>query len=409
MSDIQKRYEELKAKNLSIDMTRGKPSEVQLDLSSELLNLEIPFIGDDGVDVRNYGLLEGITEARKLMGELMEEPAENVFVVGSSSLTLMYDTVARAMQFGFCGEKPWNELDTVKFLCPVPGYDRHFKICENFGIEMINVEMKECGPCMETVEELVAEDTSIKGIWCVPQYSNPTGVTYSDETVQRLASMKTAARDFRIFWDNAYCVHHLFDEEDEQDHVLDIGSACREAKNDSRFFKFSSLSKVTFPGAAIAAIAASPENMADAKVRMTTQMIGSDKINQMKHALFLKNKAGVLEHMKRHAELLRPKFEVVDEVLTQELGDADYCSWSKPKGGYFISFNCKPSTAKRVVEIAAELGVKFTQAGATFPHGDDPSDQNIRIAPSLPPIEDVKMAAHVLAVAAKIEGTQNTD
>ena len=407
MLDIQKQYEELKAKNLHIDMTRGKPSSMQLALSERLLNMDISYTGVDGVDVRNYGLLEGITEARELMGELMEEPAENVFVVGSSSLTLMYDTVARAMQFGICGEKPWNELDSVKFLCPVPGYDRHFKICENFGIEMVNVEMTGDGPCMDEVEKLVAEDASIKGIWCVPQYSNPTGVTYSDETVQRLASMKTAASDFRIFWDNAYCVHHLFDEAENQDHVLDIGSACREAKNDSRFFKFSSLSKVTFPGAAIAAIAASPENMADAKVHMSAQMIGSDKINQMKHVLFLKNKAGVLEHMKKHAELLRPKFQIVDEVLTEELGDVSYCSWSKPKGGYFISFNCKPGTAKRVVEIAAELGVKFTQAGATFPHGDDPSDQNIRIAPSLPIVEEVKDATYVLAFATKMAAEEN--
>ena len=407
MSDIKEKYEELKAKNLNIDMTRGKPSEKQLALSEHLLNMDFSYTGADGVDVRNYGLLEGIFEARKLMGELMEEPAEYVFVVGSSSLTLMHDAVSRAMLFGVCGEKPWSQLETVKFLCPVPGYDRHFKICENFGIEMINIDMTGDGPCMDAVEKTCAEDASVKGIWCVPQYSNPTGVTYSDETVRRLASMETAAPDFRIFWDNAYCVHHLFDEAEKHDHVLDIGKACREAGNDTRFFKFSSLSKVTFPGAAIAAFAASPENMADAKVHMSAQMIGSDKINQMKHALFLKNKAGVLEHMKRHAEIMRPKFEVVEQVLSEELAEADYCSWSKPKGGYFISFNAKQGTAKRVVEIASELGVKFTQAGATYPYGEDPNDENIRIAPSLPTVSEVKDATSVLALATKIAADES--
>lgn len=400
MDEIQNEYEELKAKNLHIDMTRGKPSAEQLELSSELLDLEIPFVGDDGVDVRNYGLLEGVREARALMGELMEEPEDNVFVIGNSSLTLMYDTVARAMQFGLCGEKPWNELETVKFLCPVPGYDRHFAICENFGIEMINIEMNDKGPNMDVVEKLCREDDSIKGIWCVPQYSNPTGVTYDEITVRRLATMQ-AAPDFRIFWDNAYCVHHLQNDR-MRDDVLDISILCKVSGHENRYFKFASLSKVTFPGSAIAAIGASQQNLEDAKTHMSAQMIGSDKINQMRHALYFKNKRGVLEHMEKHAELLRPKFEAVDEILHEELGKADWCSWSQPRGGYFISFNCKPGTAKRVVEIAAELGVKFTQAGATFPHSIDPNDENIRIAPSLPPLEDVKIAAHVLAVAAKI-------
>ena len=402
---MKKCYAELKSLNLNIDMTRGKPSAKQLALSERLLNMDISYTGADGADVRNYGLLEGIAEARALMGEVMEESAENVFVIGNSSLSLMYDTIQRAMQFGILGEKPWNEQGQIKFLCPVPGYDRHFKICENFGIEMININMNETGPDMDKVEELVERDPLIKGIWCVPQYSNPTGATYSDETVKRLANMKTATNDFRIFWDNAYCVHHLYDKSN-QDHVFDIGKACAEAGNANRYFKFASLSKVTFPGCAIAAIGASQKNLADAKKRMSAQMIGSDKINQMRHALFFRDKRGILEHMQKHAELLRPKFEIVDKVLSEELADANWCSWSKPKGGYFISFNSKPGTAKRVVDIASEIGVKFTNAGATFPLLIDPEDRNIRIAPSMPTTDEVEKATHVLVLATKLAASE---
>ena len=402
VESIEKQYLEFKSKDLNIDMTRGKPSKEQLELSSDLLTTPFECVGKDCVDVRNYGLVKGTLEARELMGEIMEEDASRVFAIGSSSLTLMHDTVQRAMQFGVCGSEPWNKLEKVKFLCPVPGYDRHFAICENFGIEMINVEITEMGPDMDAVEELVAKDASVKGIWCVPQYSNPTGVTYSDETVRRLASMKTAAPDFRIFWDNAYCVHHLTDDDSQKEHVADIGMACREAGNEDRYFKFASLSKVTFPGSGVAAFASSDNNLDDALCHLGAQMIGSDKINQVRHVNFLKNKAGVLEHMKKHAEILRPKFEAVDEVLREELAYANRCSWSKPKGGYFISFNCKPGTAKRVVQIAEILGVKFTKAGATYPYACDPNDENIRIAPSLPTVEEVRDATRVLALAAKI-------
>ena len=405
MESLEKQYLEFKSKDLNIDMTRGKPSKEQLELSSDLLTIPFECVGKDCVDVRNYGLVKGTLEARELMGEIMEEDASRVFAIGSSSLTLMHDTVQRAMQFGVCGSEPWNKLEKVKFLCPVPGYDRHFKICENFGIEMININMNETGPDMDKVEELVERDPLIKGIWCVPQYSNPTGATYSDETVKRLAKMKTATSDFRIFWDNAYCVHHLYDKA-KQDHVLDIGKACAEAGTVNRYFKFASLSKVTFPGCAIAAIGASPKNLAEAKKRMSAQMIGSDKINQMRHALFFRDKRGILEHMQKHAELLRPKFEIVDKVLSEELADANWCSWSKPKGGYFISFNSKPGTAKRVVDIASEIGVKFTNAGATFPLLIDPEVRNIRIAPSMPTTDEVEKATRVLVLATKLAASE---
>lgn len=407
MDELQKEYEELKALNLNIDMTRGRPSARQLALSERLLNIDFSYTGIDGVDVRNYGLIPGITEARQLMGEILEEDAQNTLVVGSSSLQLMYESVQRAIQYGVRGNVPWQKLDHVKFLCPSPGYDRHFTICEAFNIDMITVRLLETGPDMDTVEKLVAEDPSIKGIWVVPQYQNPTGITFSDETVRRLANMKVAAPDFTIFWDNAYAVHHLYDEPQNQDHVIDIGKCCREAGNPDRYFKFASLSKVTFPGSAIAAFASSEQNIREAKEHLFAQMIGSDKINQMRHATFLKNKKGVLEHMQKHAVELRPKFETVQEVLQEGLGDVDYASWTNPKGGYFVSFNCKPGTAKRVVEIAEELGVKFTEAGSTYPFCNDPYDQNIRIAPSMPIVEELRQAMRVLVVATKMAAEES--
>ncbi|MDO4842422.1 MAG: aminotransferase class I/II-fold pyridoxal phosphate-dependent enzyme [Phoenicibacter congonensis] len=406
MDELQKKYEELKALNLNIDMTRGKPSTRQLGLSERLMHIDISYTSKDNFDIRNYGGIAGIAEARELMGEIMEEPADNVLVLTSSSLQLMYDTVQRAMQFGLAGNTPWNSLPAVKMICPSPGYDRHFTICETFGIEQIVVDMRDDGPDMDAVEKLVAEDESIKGIWLVPQYSNPTGITFSDEVVKRLANMKVAAPDFRIFWDNAYAVHHLYDDAERQDHVLDIGEQCQIAGNYDRYFKLASLSKVTFPGSSIAAIASSPANVAEIKQRIFAQMIGPDKVNQMKHALFLKNKDGVLDHMKKHAAELRPKFEAVERVLARELGDVDYANWTTPRGGYFISFNCKPGTAKRVGEITEELGVKFTKAGSTFPLGDDPKDQNIRIAPSCPLVEEVEQAIEVLAFATKMAAAE---
>ena len=411
LDPLKKQFDELSAKNLKIDMTRGKPCAEQLELSKDLLKFDVPLSGVDNLDFRNYGLLEGITEARELFAELMQENPNNVLVIGSSSLTLMHDCVQRSMQFGVGGQPPFNEQSKtkkIKFLCPVPGYDRHFKICENFGIEMINVSLLKDGPDMDQVELLVENDDSVKGIWCVPQYSNPSGVTYSDKVVKRLASMKCAAPDFRIYWDNAYCVHHLY-EENNQEHVLDIAKTCKEAGNEDRYFKFSSLSKVTFPGASIAAMAMSEANLNDAKKHLSAQMIGSDKINQIRHVLFFKNANGIKNHMRKHAEILRPKFQGVDEKLQAGFSGFENVSWSKPKGGYFISFNAPKGTAKRVVEIANELGVKFTQAGATYPLGDDANDENIRIAPSMPSIDELNIAIDVLVLATKIAASEKED
>lgn len=399
MSELKDQYQELKRRNLSIDMSRGRPAPDQLDLSNEILTLDIPTRGKDCPDIRNYGMLAGIVEARELFGELLCEPAENVLVLGNSSLKIMYDTIANAWTFGICGGTPWGKLDHVKFLCPSPGYDRHFSITEHFGCELVLVPMKEDGPDMDVVEELVAGDDSIKGMWVVPQYSNPTGITFSDEVVRRMATMKVAAQDFRIFWDNAYCVHHLYDEFEE---VADLGKACVEAGNPDRYYKFASLSKVTFAGAGIAAMAASKANIDSAKVCLSYSMIASDKVSQMKQVTFLPNKAAVLEHMKKHAAILRPKFEMVDKKLSEGLAGVDYVSWTHPKGGYFVSYNCKPGTAKRVVQIASELGVKFTGAGSAFPYGKDPNDENIRIAPSCPSVEELEVAMDVLVLATKL-------
>ena len=411
LDPLKKQFDELSAKNLKIDMTRGKPCAEQLELSKDLLKFDVPLFGVDKLDFRNYGLLEGITEARELFAELMQENPKNVLVIGSSSLTLMHDCIQRSMQFGVGGHPSFNEQSKtkkIKFLCPVPGYDRHFKICENFGIEMINVSLLEDGPDMDQVELLVENDDSVKGIWCVPQYSNPSGITYSDKVVKRLASMKCAAPDFRIYWDNAYCVHHLY-EENNQEHVLDIAKTCEEAGNEDRYFKFASLSKVTFPGASIAAMAMSEANLNHAKKHLSAQMIGSDKINQIRHVLFFKNANGIKNHMRKHAEILRPKFETVEEKLQAGFSGFENVNWSKPKGGYFISFNAPKGTAKRVVEIANDLGVKFTQAGATYPLGNDPNDENIRIAPSMPSIDELKIAIDVLVLATKIAANEKKE
>lgn len=400
---LKEEYEELKAKSLSIDMTRGKPCKEQLSLSAPMLNnlTEDDFLDESlEADPRNYGVLEGLGSARELMASIMDEPASQTLVLGSSSLQLMYDTMARCMQFGSDGQNPWNNCDDVAFLCPAPGYDRHFSICENFGIKMIPIEMRSEGPDIQKIEELAGSDESIKGIWCVPQYSNPTGFTYSDEIVKRLASMKTAADDFRIFWDNAYCVHHLYD--NCRSHVCDIAKACREAGHEERYFKFASLSKVTFPGAAIAAFGASVQNIAEAKKRLGAQMIGSDKINQLRHVKFLASKSGIESHMAKHAEILRPKFELIESKLENTFASSDDVRWSTPKGGYFISFNTPQGCAKRTVEIAGELGVKFTPAGSTYPYKNDPRNENIRIAPSMPTLGEIESATDVLVLATKI-------
>ena len=400
---LNKEYEEAKAKGLTLDMSRGKPGVSQLDLSLPMLDIltaKDEMKASNGMDIRNYGVLDGLPEAKQLMAEMMDTTPDHVVVFGNASLTIMYDTVARAMVKGLLGETPWCKLDKVKFLCPVPGYDRHFAITESFGIEMINIPMNSDGPDMDLVEKYVSEDESVKGIWCVPKYANPTGISYSDEVVKRLAALKPAAKDFRIFWDNAYCIHHLY--EDQQDEILDILSECEKAGNPDMVFEFGSTSKVSFPGAGIAAMAASKANLDDLKKSMTIQTIGHDKMNQMRHVKFFKNRAGLDEHMKKHAALMRPKFEAVLEVLNEELGGLEIGSWIVPRGGYFISFNALEGCAKAIVEKCKEAGVVMTGAGATYPYGKDPLDSNIRIAPSFPTPEEMKEAAKLFVLCVKL-------
>ena len=394
-----------KAKGLSLNMARGKPSNEQLNLSLPLLdaiNSSSSLFAEDGTDCRNYGVLDGLPEAKRLMAAMVDESPENVFVMGASSLNAMYDTIARCLDFGTVdSDVPWCQLENVSWICPVPGYDRHFSICEAFGITMIPVPMNSDGPDMDEVERIAASSDNVKGIWCVPKYSNPGGITYSDTVVRRLASMK-AAPDFRIFWDNAYCVHHLYDSPSDQDTLLDIGVACREAGNPDRYFKFASTSKVTLPGAGISAFACSKRNMDETKRRMTVQTIGFDKINQLRHVAFLKDAEGIAEHMKKHAALLRPKFQLVLEKLDEALSGSGIATWQKPRGGYFVSFDAMEGTAKQVVAMAKEAGVTMTNAGATWPYGKDPHDSNIRIAPTLPPLEELSVALDVFVCCVKL-------
>lgn len=400
---LTKEYEDAKGKGLKLDMSRGKPGKSQLDLSLPLLDVVSSaddMVASDGMDIRNYGGLDGLPEAKQLMAEMMETTPEHIIVCGNASLNIMYDTVARGMLRGYLGETPWCKLDKVKFLCPVPGYDRHFAITESFGIEMINIPLYEDGPDMDLVEKYVSEDASVKGIWCVPKYANPTGISYSDEVVRRMAALKPAAKDFRIFWDNAYCIHHLYD--DQQDEILDIISECEKAGNPDMVFEFGSTSKVSFPGAGIAAIAASEANLEDIKKSMTIQTIGYDKINQLRHVKFYKNRAGLDAHMKKHAQLMRPKFEAVLTVLNEELNGLDIGSWIVPRGGYFISFNAMEGCAKDIVAKCKEAGVVLTGAGATYPYKKDPQDSNIRIAPSFPTPEEMREAAELFVLCVKL-------
>lgn len=405
LAQLENELASFKARDLKLNMARGKPSAEQLDLSMPLLEALTSYedcISEDGTDCRNYGVLDGLPEAKRLMACMLDDESENVIVFGNSSLTVMYDTLARCIDFGTGGCAPWANCGAIKWICPTPGYDRHFSVTEAFGIEMIPVPLNENGPDMDLVERLVAEDDSVKGIWCVPKYSNPSGVTYSDEVVRRLAEMETAAEDFRIFWDNAYCVHHLFDDVAEQDQLLDIADACIEAGHPDRYFKFASTSKVTFPGAGISAMAASPEIIAETKHQIGPQMIGQDKLNQLRHVRFLRDSAGIADHMSKHAAILRPKFELVLEKLEEGLAGTGIARWTKPRGGYFISFDGVDGTARRTVELAREAGVTMTGAGATWPGGIDPRDANIRIAPTLPPLEELSVAMDVFVCCVKI-------
>ena len=402
-SELEKKYEEAKAEGLALDMSRGKPSPAQLDLSRgmlDVLNSSSELKAENGIDVRNYGLLEGIYEARKLMGDIMGVPAENVIVCGNASLNIMYDLVSRAEVFGFDGCTPWAKLDKVKFLCPAPGYDRHFGITELFGIEMITVPMNEDGPDMDIVEKYVNNDESVKGIWCVPKYSNPQGVVYSDETVKRFAALKPAAKDFRVFWDNAYAVHDLYPEKEVK--LLNIFDECKKNGNENMVFELCSTSKISFSGAGISAVASSKDNIEEIKKYMTKQTIGYDKINQLRHVRFFKDINGIKEHMKKHAALLRPKFEAVLDTLEKDLAGTGVGTWTKPLGGYFISFEGLEGTAKAIVQKCKDAGMTLTGAGATYPYKNDPKDSNIRIAPSYPSLEEMSKAAALFTICVRL-------
>ena len=392
-----KDYEELKSRNLSLDMSRGKPAPSQIDHANGMLKEMTDYHTKAGMDVRNYGVLDGIPEMKELFSELLDIPAGQLIVGGNASLNLMFDAVMRLFVFGTMGEKPWGQLDKVKFLCPSPGYDRHFTICETLGIEMIPVPMTKEGPDMDMVEELVGSDTSIKGIWCVPKYSNPQGICYSDETVDRLASMKTAAKDFKIFWDNAYGVHPVF----EDVKVKNIIDACEEAGTKNRPYYFFSTSKITFPGAGVSLIASSEENINEIKKIMGVQTIGYDKVNQLRHVQFFQNAEGLRAHMQVLAECMRPKFETVLKYLNKELAGTGLAVWEEPKGGYFVSVDVYPGCAKEVVRLAKEAGVVLTGAGATYPYKKDPKDSNLRIAPTYPTVEELEQAMEMFCVCVK--------
>lgn len=401
--ELKAKYHEYQEQSLNLNMSRGKPSIAQLDLSMgimDVLGSDEDLTCDDGTDCRNYGVLDGIEEAKELLGDMMEVNPNTIIIYGNSSLNVMYDTISRSMTHGVMGSTPWCKLDSVKFLCPVPGYDRHFAITEHFGIEMIPVPMTPTGPDMDMVEKLVASDDAIKGIWCVPKYSNPQGISYSDETVRRFARLKPAARDFRIYWDNAYGVHHLYDH--DQDHLIEILAECKRAGNPDLVYKFASTSKISFPGSGIAAIATSLNNLEDIKKQLKIQTIGYDKVNQLRHVRYFGDIHGMVEHMRKHADILRPKFEGVINTLERELGGLGIGEWTKPKGGYFISFDSLPGCAKDIVSRCKKAGVVMTPAGATYPYGRDPQDSNIRIAPSFPPLDELLKATELFALCVKL-------
>lgn len=398
------KFKEYKNLDLHLNMSRGKPCQEQLDLSMgmmDVLSSKEDLTCEDGIDCRNYGVLLGIEECRRLLGEIIEVPSDNIVIFGNSSLNVMFDCISRSVNQGVMGSTPWCKLDRVRWLCPVPGYDRHFAITEYFGIEMINIPMNENGPDMDLVERLVSSDPSIKGIWCVPKYSNPNGITYSEEVVKRFARLKPAARDFRIYWDNAYSVHHLY--EDKQDFLLEILDECKKAGNPDLVYKFTSTSKISFPGSGIAAIATSPNNIVDIKKQFSIQTIGHDKVNQLRHVRYFKNLAGVKEQMKKHADILRPKFELVENIFEEELGGLEIGSWTKPRGGYFISFTSNDGCAKAIIARCKKAGVELTPAGAAYPYHYDQRDNNIRIAPSYPPLKDLELATKIFTLSVKIE------
>ena len=396
---LKDEYNSYKALDLKLDMSRGKPGADQLELTNEMLDPALlgNYKASNGFDVRNYGILDGIPECKQLFAEILGVKPENTIVFGNASLTIMYDYIAQCMIFG-AGDKPWAAQSKIKFLCPVPGYDRHFAILEQFGIEMINISTNAEGPDMDMIDELI-KDEKVKGIICVPMYSNPTGNTYSDETVRRFAALKPAAKDFRVIWDNAYCVHHV---NDTHDKLLNIFDIAKEYGSEDFFIEVTSTSKITFPGAGVSVLAASDKNIADIKKRMTVQTIGYDKINQLRHANYLKNLAGVEAHMNRHAEILKPKFEAVLKAFDEKLAGKGIAEWTNPNGGYFISLNVYEGCAKRTVSLCKDAGVTLTGAGATYPYGIDPEDKNIRIAPTFPSRDELCKAVEILCLCVEI-------
>ena len=402
-AELKDEYRRYQTMDMNLDMSRGKPCREQLDLSNDMmdaLDSNADMYSSEGVDVRNYGVLDGIAEAKELLSDMMENHPDHILIFGNSSLNVMYDSISRSMTHGVMGSTPWCKLDEVKWLCPVPGYDRHFAITEYFCIKMIPVPMTEQGPDMDMVEELVASDEAIKGIWCVPKYSNPQGYSYSDETVRRFARLKPAARDFRIYWDNAYGMHHLYDH--EQDYLIEILAECKRAGHPDLVYKFASTSKISFPGSGIASMATSLNNLEDIKKQVQYQTIGHDKVNQLRHVRFFQDIHGMVKHMQKHANILRPKFEMVEDIFEKNLAGTGVGEWTKPKGGYFISFETLPGCAKAVVDKCKKAGVTLTPAGSAFPYKKDPNDSNIRIAPTYPPLEDLRIASELFTLCVKL-------
>lgn len=399
LKEEQKNYKKLVKRGVSVDMTRGKPSAEQLQISMPMLEKAGEYdYRMSGIDARNYGEIAGLKQARELLAQLLGVKAEEVIVCDGSSLDIMYNVVQFALQFGIMGSTPWNKLGKVKFICPAPGYDRHFSICENFGIDMITVPMLDDGPDMDLVESLVSGDESVKGIWCVPKYSNPTGITFSDKVVERMANLKPASKDFRVFWDNAYCVHALYEEDDK---LKNIFECAKKAGNQDMIYEFTSTAKMTFAGSGVSAIASSSANIADLLKRLFFKKICANRVNQVMHVSFLKDKDNVLEIMQKHANILRPKFELFDAKMSEAFGDCEEVKWSRPRGGYFISLDVA-HCAKRIVQLSLDAGVKFTEAGSTYPYKIDDNDSNVRIAPSVPTLEELDIALDVLVSSIKI-------
>ena len=404
-NETESLYNDFKAQGLCLNMSRGNPCKEQLELSVDMLNVfnDGDFMSENGIDVRNYGMLDGIPEAKEFFSDMIGVSDDEIIIFGNSSLNAMFWSVQTAYNKGVLGGKPWSQCGKIKFLCPVPGYDRHFKVTEFFGVEMINIPMTPTGPDMDMIEKLVADDDSIKGIWCVPQYSNPDGISYSDDTVKRFANLRPAAKDFRIFWDNAYCIHHLTDTPTP---ILNILDEAKKAGNEDIVYIFGSTSKITFPGAGVAVMGASKRNVEDLKKALGISIISYDKMNKLRHVKYFGTFANMCEHMKKHKEIIAPKFRIVCDTLEKEIAPLGIGTWTNPEGGYFVSFNSMNGCAKRIVQLCSDAGVTLTGAGATFPYGVDPDDRNIRLAPTYPPVEDLKKAMELFVICVKLASAE---